>query len=232
MWKRKREPGILRHQPVYDDFVPSDGPRPGVPEAIDQHVERFFGPVESVLHEMISHLVGVHVLVTAPTEERPYRTLITSGMSERPMTMPADVEVSPYAELMLALPADWPLLSADQSDDRHYWPIRLLKQVARLPHEYRTWIGAWHSVPNGDPAEPYAEGVPFTGVVVTPMLRVPDEARTIEVPDGTTINLLALIPLHPDEMAIKLKRGSDALIDVLERGGITELLDPDRPSAA
>ncbi|MDG4772986.1 hypothetical protein [Solwaraspora sp. WMMD792] len=40
--------------------------------------------------------------------------------------------------------------------------------MARLPHEYSTWIGDWHSVPNGDPPQPYAAGTPFAGVVVTP----------------------------------------------------------------
>ena len=61
------------------------------------------------------------------------------------------------------------------------------------------------------------------------MLRVPAEARTIEVPDGRKIALLALIPLHPDEVAVKLERGTGALIEVLDRGRVTELLDPDRP---
>lgn len=103
--------------------------------------------------------------------------------------------------------------------------------LARLPHEYGTWIGEWHSVPNGDPAQPYATDTPFAGVVVTPMLRVPPEARTIDV-GGIRIALLALIPLHPEEMAIKVERGTDALIEVLDRGRVTELLDPRRPSYA
>ncbi|WP_327003403.1 suppressor of fused domain protein [Dactylosporangium sp. NBC_01737] len=46
------------------------------------------------------------------------------------------------------------------------------------------------------------------------------------------IDLLALVPLHADEMAVKVRRGTDALIDVLDRGGVNELLDPSRPSFA
>ncbi|MEU4428930.1 suppressor of fused domain protein [Actinoplanes sp. NPDC024001] len=230
-WRRKRDPGILRHQPVHDGFVPAEGLRPEAAEAIDRHIERHFGPVESVYHEMLSHLVAVHVHVIGPTAERPYRTLITTGMSERPMSVPAEAEVSPYAELMIALPPQWPVPGTYPSgDERADWPITLLKQLARLPHEYRTWLGHWHTIPNGDPATPYAPGVPFTGVIVTPMLMVPDEARTIRAADGTEINLLALVPLHPAEMAFKLRRGSDALTDALDRGGVTELVDPDRPS--
>ncbi|MEU4620894.1 hypothetical protein AB0G04_13075 [Actinoplanes sp. NPDC023801] len=71
--------GVLRHQPLHDGFVAAQGQREGIAEAI----ERYFGPVDFVYHEFGSHLVSVHVYVIAPTEERPYRTLITSGMSGR-----------------------------------------------------------------------------------------------------------------------------------------------------
>ncbi|MGC4750440.1 suppressor of fused domain protein [Micromonospora sp. DT201] len=81
-------------------------------------------------------------------------------------------------------------------------------------------------------AEGRSSNTPFAGVVITPMLHVPAEARTIEVGDGTRIALLALIPLHPEEVAVKVDRGTNALIEVLDRGRVTELLDPDRPSYA
>jgi hypothetical protein len=222
--------GIVRHEPRYDGFVAAAGQRQEVAEAIDRHVATHFGPVAFVLHEIASHLVGVHVYVVGPSAERPYQTLVTSGMSERPMTVPDGHGISPYAELMLCLPADWPLTQAALLDERTGWPVRVLKQVARLPHEYGTWIGEWHSVPNGDPALPYAPGAPFAGAVVTPMLNVRPEARTIDVADGTRINLLALVPLHPAEVMLKVSQGTDALIAALDRGGVSELLDPTRPS--
>ncbi|MGY0002409.1 suppressor of fused domain protein [Micromonospora sp. I033] len=227
-----RGSGVLRHQSLHDGFVPAQGPQEAFTDAIDRHIEEHFGPVAFVYHEIVSHLVGVHIYAVAPTEERPCWTLITSGMSELPMTVPEGHGISPYAELMLSLPADWPLAQAAGPDDGTGWPLRILKQVARLPHEYGTWIGEWHSVPNGDPAQPYAPGCPFAGVVVAPMLRAAPEARTIDVAGGTRIALLALIPLHPDEMAVKVERGTDALIAVLDRGRVTELLDPRRPSYA
>jgi hypothetical protein len=106
----------------------------------------------------------------------------------------------------------------------------MLKQVARLPHDYGTWIGEWHSVPNGDPAEPYAAGTPFAGVVVTPMLLTPPEARVIEVDGNTRIDLFAVVPLHPAEVTLKIALGTDELISALDHGGVNELLDPARPS--
>jgi hypothetical protein len=153
-------------------------------------------------------------------------------MSERAMAVPEGAGISPYAELMLCLPADWPVREAARPDAPGAWPVGVLKQTARMPHEYATWLGEWHSIPNGDPALPYTPETQFLGVVVTPMVRVRPETRVIEVGDGTTINLLALVPLHRAEMDLKLSQGTDALIAALDRGRVTELLDPTRPSFA
>ncbi|WP_433590497.1 suppressor of fused domain protein [Nocardia sp. CA-145437] len=188
-------------------------------EAIERHVEEHFGPIEFVMHE-VGMADRVHVLVVGPTEGRPYRTLVTEGMSGRPMRVPEGV--SPLAELMIGLPADWPL-----PDDGGSWPVHLLKYMARFPHERETWLGAWHLVPNGDPVQPYAPDTPFAGVVVTPMLDVEPEARVIE--SSTAINLLALVPLHQAEVALKIDHGTDALIATLDRGEVSEVFDPDRP---
>lgn len=66
------------------------------------------------------------------------------------MTVP-DPEVPRYAELVISLPPFWPLDEQSWRDERHYWPVRLLKTLGRLPHEYDTWLGVGHTIPNGDP---------------------------------------------------------------------------------
>ncbi|KJK50367.1 hypothetical protein UK23_11035 [Lentzea aerocolonigenes] len=166
---------------------------------------------------------GVHVLVAGPTEERPHRTLVTEGMSDEPMVAPDGA--NPFVELMMALPADWPIddLTADES-----WPVHLLKYLAAFPRENETWLGPWHLLPNGDPAVPYAPNTEFAGMVVTPMIKVRTaEAREI---DGK-ISLLAVVPLHPAEIRLKIEKGSGALIEAFDRAGISELVDPLRPSS-
>jgi hypothetical protein len=193
----------------------------GAYEAIERHVEEHFGPIEFVFHAMPS--TGVHVLVAGPTAERPFRTLVTEGMSDQPMTAPPGA--NPFVELMMALPADWPIedLAADDS-----WPVHLLKYLAVFPHENGTWLGPWHLLPNGDPALPYAPNTAYSGMVVTPMINVrTPEAREI---DGR-ISLLAVVPLHPAEIGLKLAHGSTKLIEAFDRAGVSELVDPLRPSS-
>jgi hypothetical protein len=222
--------GVLRHAARERGWEPAGAGEPDTHEAIDRHIIRYFGPVAFVWHEIVSDLVHIDLHVVEPSPERPHFTLVTSGMSDRSMTVPAGVDSNPFAELMICLPKDWPMTAEAFRDEDAYWPIRLLKTVARLPHEYETWIDAWHSVPNGDPAEPYAPNTPFAGVLVAPMIRCEPEARTITTEGGRQISLLALVPLHPAEIELKVTQGTEALLDAFDRVVVSELLDPARPS--
>ncbi|MEU8077957.1 suppressor of fused domain protein [Catellatospora citrea] len=221
--------GILRHAPREQPWEPAVGGDQDTAEAIDRHVETHFGPIASVWHEIASDLVNLHVFLIEPTPDRPCYTLVTSGMSELPMAVPDGY--SPYAELMISLPADWPISDGKFGDEAASWPLGLLKMAARLPHEYRTWLGPWHSIPNGHPAQPYAPGIPFAGVLIAPMVRCGDDARTIVTPGGKEIALLALVPLYPAEMDLKVAGGTDALLDAFSRIDVSELFDPHRPSS-
>ena len=73
-------------------------------EAISDHIERHIGKIAQVWHEILSDLVHVDVHEIAPTEDRPYWTLVTSGMSDRSMAAPDGYEEWAFAELMLCVP--------------------------------------------------------------------------------------------------------------------------------
>ncbi|HET9496377.1 MAG TPA: suppressor of fused domain protein, partial [Chloroflexia bacterium] len=204
---------------------------------IDSHIERYVAGEGSgeglVWHEIISNLVHIDVHVTPPSEERPYYTLITSGMSDLPMNVPPAAEDQKHAELLLCLPADWPLMGENYQmlpDDESYWPVHTLKFLARFPHEYSTWLGVGHTVPNGDPPQPFAEGVGFTGVVLLPPVLFEEEFFRLPVRAGKTIQFLAVVPLYESEMDFKLKHGLDALLDRFDENDVTELIDVHRPN--
>ncbi|MNN35009.1 Suppressor of fused protein (SUFU) [compost metagenome] len=219
---------MLHEQPA--DFSPARGQ--SSIEEISAHIERHLGPIANVFHEIISDTVHLDVHVVMPTEDCPNIRLVTSGMSDLPMTLGEGVEVSPYLELMMTLPADWPLQQDQLQDERNYWPIRLLKTLARLPHKYGTWLGLGHTVPNGDPAEPYAPGVGFDGAILLLALSAPDEVDELPIDDGRTIEFLSVVPLYPEEMALKLSHGTDALIDLLSDNDIGDVIEPGRNNPA
>ena len=66
-----------------------------------------------VFHELISDQVHIDLHWVKPTAERPFHTLVTSGMSNLPMTTPPGAEEVRYAELSICLPADWKLSEED-----------------------------------------------------------------------------------------------------------------------
>lgn len=214
------------------DFTPPQGEEHI--EAIGAHIERHLGPVSGVFHEIISDLVHIDVHVVPATEQFPYLRLVTSGMSDLPMTVPdeVDADVPRYMELMVTLPADWPISQDAFEDERNYWPVRLLKGLARLPHEYDTWLGFGHTIPNGHPSEPYAPGVGFDGAIVLPPVTPPEDFAELALEDGKVISFMTIIPLYPEEMELKLKKGAEALLDRFDAKNIQDVIEPGRVNVA
>lgn len=215
---------LLRHKERSIPFEMAMGDSDSI-EAISNHIEEHIGKVESVFHELISDLVHIDVHMVLPTKKRPFYTLVTSGMSDAPMTVPDGLEEYQYAELAIRLPADWPLNQEAFEDESNYWPIRLLKMLARLPHEYDTWLGFGHTVPNGDPAEPYAPKTKFSCGLILPLLNVPEEFNKLQIHEDKVINFWGVYPLYPEETDHKLKKGTDSLLDLFEKNSISEVVD-------
>lgn len=196
-------------------------PRHGVAHADDERISRHLrarlGAEGMVFHELVSDRVHVDVHLVPPTHDRPSVVLVTSGMSALPMTVPESVTdraTWEHAELCMVLPPTWRFDEAALSDERSYWPIRVLKQLARLPHEYGTWLGWGHSIPNGDPAAPYCDGTKLTGVIVIPPFALGGEF--FEVPGAPPLHVFQLLPVTSAEMDFKLRHDVDALLERLE----------------
>lgn len=218
---------ILRHEARARDFEIAGGDENNI-EAISNHIERHIGPVEMVFHELISDLVHIDVHWVKPTEERPFHTLVTSGMSDMPMTVPDELAQLQFAELLVTLPEDWKIDQASFEDEQWYWPVRLLKTLARLPHEYETWLGIGHTVPNDDPPEPYADSTALCGALIVPPITLDEEFHELESPDKGIINFYSVMPLYEEEMNFKLSKGLDKLLTRLEKHSILDIIEIDR----
>ena len=218
---------IFRHQARERPFEMATG-EDDLIEAIDAHIAKHIGPVSTVYHEIISDLVHIDVHICNATEERPFHVLTTSGMSALPMKAPQP-ELQ-WAELCILLPASWPLGDEAWQDETNFWPIQWLKQLARLPHEYESWLWASHTIPNGDPPEPFAPGTDLCGWILLPPISLPTEFVELKIDDEKTVRFFALWALHEDEMNLKLKKGADPLIDLLAAQDVSDVLNPRRAS--
>ncbi len=230
MEESEPEARIYRHEERDGDFELAIGDSENI-EKISDHIEAHIGPIENVFHELISDLVHIDVHIVHPTPERPFYTLVTSGMSDKPMHPPAGHEDKRFAELLICLPPDWPMSQeAWKQNEEAYWPIYMLKFLARFPHEYQTWLWASHTVPNGDPPAPFASNTQLCCAMILPPLTVGDGFHELRISDEKTIHFFAITPLYRDEMELKLKKGAEALFDGFDAQRVTEILNPARKS--
>lgn len=221
----------LSGSPIYRHGDPKPWTVPLGEEFIQQisdHIEEHLGPVETVFHEILSDVVHIDVHIVKPTQDFPYVRLVTSGMSDLPMKTPDDAAVPRYAELMITLPAEWKTDQKSFEDESWYWPIRLIKGLARLPHKYETWLGFGHTVPNGDPAEPYALNTALCGAIVLPSVTAPPGFQTLDIPGVKTVTFYSVVPLYEKEMEFKLRAGTDKLLDRFDRKGLNDIVDVKR----
>lgn len=225
MFKRRSKSG----QPVYrhttaQPATQSTGDEP-LRAAIVEHIESHLGPIIWTWQDPSPQYVRVDVHIVGPGENSPGLTLVTSGMSEQHAGSPR----RQHTELVMGVRPNWPGIAGDAADEEHLWPVRLLRDLARLPHQYDTHLGMHHTVPNGDPATPYASDTTLCGALLSPPLVTPDAFNTFIV--GTDkIEMLGVIPLHADEMQYKLDHGADSLWMLLDEHEISEALNPWRPS--
>jgi hypothetical protein len=88
-----------------------------------------------------------------------------------------------------------------------------------------------HTIPNGDPPTPFALGTRLCGWLLLPPVGVPDEAQTVKLSDGRTVNLFVLHALYLEELSLKLNQGVDPLLEAFDRTGVSEVLTLDRKPA-
>ena len=224
-----------------DDGDDPDGEMPedeeaGVPEvytgeemeAVEGHIEQYFGEVENVFHEIVSPDIHVDICIVPPTEERDYYTLVTMGMGAHRMNVPE--ELAEYklerAELAIALPADWKLDRQSMQDERWYWPIRLLKVLARLPIASDTWLGFGHTMDN---EEDFAENTKLCAAILTGPQSTEEGGEVGTLPGGEEVNFYQVIPLYRDELEYKMEHDADALLDKMN--GISFVVNPTRQNA-
>lgn len=213
---------------------------------IGHHVAQHVGPIARVFRGLGNGDLPIHLLIVPPAQ-RPvdeahpmgtnHWTIVTAGLSARPMTVPAHPEGIPrHAELMVALPARWPGLNPDggfdqerMSEGRNWWPVRCLDRIARMPHERGSYVAIGQTIPNGEQATPLANNTMLGGVLVLPPLLSPGAAELV-IDEDVRIQFYTLVPLYPEELRFKAERGFHALVERLDAAGVNELILPDRPN--
>lgn len=206
-------------------------------EEIQAHFDSLFPGRESfVFHEIVSDIVHIDVHIMKPTPEQPFYVVFTTGMSDKPMNLPREIpkkdrQALELAELYLFLPGSWDLgrpgQSASQLLPSQFWPIQMLKFLARFPHMYHTWLAYGHTLPNGAEYAPFDDSTRLGGAVLScgdgPL-------STLKAKDGRLLHFYHVIFAYREEIEYKLKYGMKQLEKVFQEKQLDLILDPQRPN--
>lgn len=191
--------------------------------AVEAHVETYFGEYEQVFHEIHSPDLHIDLLIIAPRPENDFYTIITLGAGAYQMEVPEGYDGPDRMELFINLPKDWNIQGKKEED---YWPLRWLKILARLPLEQETWLGWGHSVPAG---QPLSENTQLNSVLLTHPTSFGEDAMMVNLSGGERVAFWQVVPLYEEELQYKLRNGTEALEEVFD--GFPTVVDITRSCA-
>ena len=197
---------------------------------VDEYISKAFGNFENVFHEIISPDIHLDVCFIPPTNEEPFFKLVTMGAGAYEMAIPDEWKEYRLerAEYVIYVPKEWNLNSPEIAD---YWPIKVLKDVARLPILCDTWLSFGHTTQDDEEGSPYAPNTKFNSVVLDFCENHQGEVR-LETSSGKTINFYQIIPLYPEELEFKMNNDAETLIDLFDKKNIEyKIVDINRRSA-
>ena len=192
-------------------------------DKVSEYIKQQYGEFDIVAHELVSPDIHCDIAIVPPTDDQPYYKLVTMGAGAFKMNVPEDLKSDVYerAEYVVFLPADWNIKSDKEED---YWPIRMLKTVARLPVSMDDWLFYRHTVNLTDDESPVAENTGFNSCVLFISFgkgNKPVEPLKLDLSDKE-VAFFQLVPLYPEELQFKLEHSFDELEDIMD----DDLYDP------
>ena len=189
-WKQAKEGAALDET---DDYYGADEI-----DDIQDYIEHRFGEIASIGHEKKSEGVHIDLAVIEPSEENPYYTIVTIGAGAYRMPLTDEQRIkdlnTEYNEYVMYLPPNWKELEEGDIKEENWWPIRLLKMVARSPKDYGEAYFCNETISYEEELEAAKSKSVFLCRPLPFLIRTHYTTKT-----GRTINFLQLIPLSEEE---------------------------------
>jgi hypothetical protein len=182
---------------------------------------RLFGKVHGVFEEALplSPRVEVRTYYRRGEDGRDVCTLVTSGMSDLKMSVPAGAKAPRRVELIFYC-----------SEPNHEY-LETMHWLAHFPHDQRTWIGSGHTIPNGSPPEPFFGSAVLDTILLIPPIVKRDQTLPEElILDGEPVHFLWVVPLTTAECNLKLAKGLNAILGLFGKNRHPHVFDPNRAS--
>lgn len=169
--------------------------------------ERMFGRIEFLWHEKVDEDPHIDIYCFTPEQHgRGFYTLVTGGMSDRVMNVPAGAPY-PYRRMELVF----------YCSELQPTYAEFLRRLAHFPFEQDTWYGQGHTMETVDISlleSGRADALLFLPATVSPDRSLPGELQI----DGEPVGLLCVIPITADECRmIRTNKLSGRLLEVFEQ---------------
>ncbi|MGY8770553.1 MAG: suppressor of fused domain protein [Pirellulales bacterium] len=187
-------------------------------DAREAHYEKYLGAMDNqVMHSTDEKVPDVDIYQFSPTEERPYWTLITGGMSDLPQPgWNQELDwAAPRAELIF------------YAKEPQGWMFDVVKGLAGMPFENDSFLHWHHTIPNGKAMTPKPSEL--SSFFIMPPYFEEENFDTLEL-DGDRVNILWLIPITESEREFAVIHGSPALEELFAEKGLNPVVDEERKS--
>ena len=204
-------------------------------EEYEAYIEKSFGKYDKVFHEMVSPDVHLDIIWIPASDEYPYHRLITMGAGAYKMKVPKQFKKFNLerAEYVINLPKEWNIESSDEKD---YWPIKALKDTARLPIWTNSWLANGHTLQPSIDGKAFSDETKLNNIWLLNAVAGDDgdegEALNLQMSSGKNINFYLLFPIYQEELQLKIDKGRDALMDLLIEKDVSPIVNVSRENVA
>jgi suppressor of fused protein SUFU len=217
---------IIRHDEVETQIGVTDKNTAGFKKCRETAYEKLFGEALGVSHELLPLIPHIDIYTFKRTLKRDgadqvVYSLVTGGMSDLEMTLPrrAPKDVPRRVELIFYC-----------SEPRGEY-ISTLRWVAHFPHNAKSWLGHGHTMPNGNPPEPFWGSTGLDTLLFMPPIIATDQNLASELKlEAEPVHFLWVVPLTTAECNFKLEKGFDAILDLFDQHQHPYVFDPNRRS--
>ncbi len=162
---------------------------------IIDHIQKNFGVIQKIIKDDPSDDIRVDINIIYPTKKRNYYTLVTNGIGAKSMKVPHkynELNID-RAELVITLPPDW---NINSREEKWFWPILFLRNLARSSFEQEAWLGVGHTIYMG---KGFLNEKVDGFVLATPLLYGIDSS-ICRINHGKDVNFYSLVLLHSSEI--------------------------------
>lgn len=208
LFDKFKKKNVQKKEKNYPEYLYSESEL----DEYEEYIRKSFGEYKEVFHEIVSPDIHLDVIIVPPSADEDYYKLITMGAGAYSMNVPSDLEQYEleHAEYVIYLPKEWDIKSDNQKD---YWPIGMLKKIARLPIECDTWLSFGHTVHGDAEQSPFAENTMLNSFLLLNAVGADGEVCSIRLKSGKFIRFYQLMALYQEELDYKLALNVDDLLD-------------------